>query len=1282
MACRLPAAPDLGAFWDLLRQGRQGVAEVSTLEDWNRQRASGLEHAALLSDVAGFDAPFFRITPREAEAMDPQQRLLMEVSWHALENAGVVPAKLRGSAAGVYVGISGSGYALHSAMSGGRRDAAHLTGALCSIAANRLSYFLGVHGPSMAVDTACSSSLVAIHLACQALAAGDADLALAGGVSLILDSFVSSTLTAAGVLSQDGRCKTFDKLADGYVRGEGAAMLVLRPLAAARRDGARIYAVIRGSAVNQDGPSNGLMAPNRAAQEMVLGRAYERAGIEPSRVDYIEAHGTGTLLGDPIEAKALGRTVGRGRSPGAPCRVGTSKTNVGHLEAAAGVTGVVKCCLMMHHESFVPSLNFEECNPYIPLERLNLAVQTSLEPWEMNDGEPRLAGVSSFGIGGTNAHVVLESPPARSAGGDATALHPLLAVSAASPEALHELGTRYAGLFEQTADDELIAICQAAATQREPLAFRAAFAAESVEEMRRELSEAGAFTRPAARRGLKIAFLFTGQGSQYPGMGSELFRREPLFRRSVERCAAVLDGEMDRPLLDVMFGTDRGVLDETVYSQPTIFALEYGLAEVWKSWGIAPAAVLGHSVGELVAACVAGVLELDDALRLVALRGQLMQESSSEGAMLAAAIGEEDALACLADQASEVELAAVNSPRQTVFTGPTSAIDRVAARLGEMGISGNRLRVGRAFHSALLDPVLPRFESGIRGFGYRAPSVPFFSNVTGGRASEEVTDPGYWVRQARSTVRFADCIGALAEEGYDALLEVGSAPILLSLARESVGAEIGGFASLRQGSSDARQMVATLGGLFALGATPDWSRFFGASERRVETLPAYPFQHRTYWLDGGDSRGRELAAPTPTKPDAQPALDVPVDDAHALVVAHLSATTGHPPSQLSPETRLTDLGLSSIELLELTVALARDCPAFGREDSGLAEARTVADIVEWVGPHVSATGTAAEFATGVGQPDRSTGHTAEESTSVELLVAPQAAPLRRDPRNRVLESFAIEDGKVKAGIIVDQSHSFFFDHPYDHVPGVLFVEAVQQLSEWLGSALGGESLRRRLQLRELGIRFESWGDLDTPLWITSESLTRKGESWSVSGTIGGERRCARFDGVFRAVELETPNERSQESPPPAGRRLVHKRRSENVLISEPTMSGDGVVAMALQPGAGHSLCDGGRECVSATQLAEWTRQFLTARAHAMEQESFEERFILLSVHVRLNAAIPNNESLALWSPAAETVDTTSLRLGESRVELRRGDLTLGQVELFGASADAREYERARWGDQA
>jgi acyl transferase domain-containing protein/3-hydroxymyristoyl/3-hydroxydecanoyl-(acyl carrier protein) dehydratase len=1269
MACRFPAAPHLQAFWELLCEGRHGVSDLSTRNDWNAQRVRGLGHAALLDDIAGFDAPFFRISPREAETMDPQQRLVLELSWHALEDAGIVPSRLRGRPTGVYLGISGSGYAMQSAALVGDRDPTQLTGSLCSIAANRLSYYLGVHGPSLAVDTACSSSLVAIHLACESLVRGESDIALAGGVSLILDDFISSTLTEAGVLSTDGRCKTFDERADGYVRGEGAAMLVLRPRSEAERAGDRIYAVIRGSAVNQDGASNGLTAPSREAQEEVLASAYARAGVVPVEVDYVEAHGTGTLLGDPIEAKALGLTLGRGREPDRPCRLGSAKTNIGHLEAAAGVAGVVKCCLMLHHEQFVPSLNFETANPYIQFERLKLSVQTRSEPWKEKRGA-RVAGVSSFGIGGTNSHLVLESAPRGEQPRPARAPVAVLPLSAGSPAALAQLASHYRARLETVSDGDLPAFCHAVATQREALAWRSGLVAQSVREMRQALAPSSAAAAPAVREEPRIAFLFTGQGSQYASMGAGLFRSEPVFRRAVESCTSVLDGELERPLLDVIFGDDPATIHETIYAQPAIFTLEYALAQVWKVWGIEPSAVLGHSVGELVAGCVAGVLGLEEALRLVTLRGSVMQGSSPSGAMLAARMAEQDALALLRDLGEQIDLAAVNGPFQTVFSGPSEPLERIAERLREDGVSCRRLPVTRAFHSALLDPLLPELARGARRLRFETPSLPFFSNVTGSRASAEVADPEYWVKQARSTVRFGDCLEALRAEGVDAILEIGASPILTPLARTALGADVRAVASLRPGASDAHQMAASLAGLFEAGATPNWGRFYGSPARRHVALPSYPFQHQPYWLKGDSAALRQLEAPA-----ANSALEsdseLSSSDAETLVVSRLAVMTGHPATYIQIGSELDSLGISSIGLVELSSTLAGDLPSLAADEPAWADVRTVADVVALVEPHLhSALAPAAAPST----PDFS-------SSSVEVYIAMPATGLRTDPRHRTIDSVESDGSRVRARILVDESHPFFFDHPYDHVPGVLFVDAAQQLTEWLATALGGDPLRRQLYVDDFSMRFERWGDPAKPLWIDSHRLTRTDGAWHLTGSISGEEECARFTCRFRAASLP-PSEGQTPTASPATADLVHKTHPENILVSEPRRAEDGVVAIGLQPPPGHALRSAPAEHATLTQLAEWARQFSTARAHALEEEPFEERFILLSVRLTLAAPIGTAEPMTLWAPLTQSIDVGSMRLGNAKVELRRRDHRVGQIRLSGAATDARQYELARWGEDA
>ncbi|MDY7093375.1 MAG: SDR family NAD(P)-dependent oxidoreductase [Acidobacteriota bacterium] len=881
VGCRFPGADGPEAFWRLLEDGVDAIRPVPA-ERWDAEALYAPEAATpgksntrwggFLEQVDRFDADFFGISPREAARMDPQQRLLLEVAWSALEHAGVVPGELEGSATGVFVGISTNDYRHLQYGAPELIDAYAGTGNAASIAANRLSYLLDLRGPSVSLDTACSSSLVSVHYACRSLRDGECDLALAGGVNLMLSPDWTVTFSQARMMASDGRCKTFDAAADGYVRGEGCGMVALKRLSDAQRDGDRVLAVVLGSAINQDGRSNGLTAPNGRAQEDVLRRALAAAKVSGSEVDLVEAHGTGTPLGDPIEVRALDAVLGAGRDLETPFFLASAKTNIGHLEAAAGIAGLIKTVLSLEHATVPPHLHFEEPNPRLSWASLPVRVPTAPEPWPRCERR-RVAGVSSFGFGGTNCHVVLaEGPPPEPA--PVLEGPQLLVLSARTEGALRRQAASFSRFLvePQTAKAQSPwgAVIPSAARRRSHFEERLALVAEGAEEAAHQLqrfatagpAEVRNGRRPAGRPP-RLGFLFTGQGAQYPGMGRVLYQREPVFRQALDRCAAVLEERLQYPLLTVIHGEgwESELLHQTAFTQPALFALEYSLAELWRSWGIEPDMVLGHSVGEYVAACVAGVLELEEALELVAERGRLMQELPEGGAMASVREGEQRVLRIIQDAGLDVSVAAVNGPGSTVLSGSAEEIQRAIRTLAAEDVESRRLKVSHAFHSPLLEPVMDRFEAFAKKFSYRPPKVPLISNLDGQALAEGVApDAAYWRRHALSTVRFADSVAHLVELGCEVLLEVGPHPTLLSMARRALPTgSVALLGSLHRDIDDGRAVLDALGGLYAHGCDPRWEALFDGP---AVALPTYPFEPERHWLDGvpGDPRWQDAAA--------------------------------------------------------------------------------------------------------------------------------------------------------------------------------------------------------------------------------------------------------------------------------------------------------------------------------------------------------------------------------------------------------------------------------------
>jgi acyl transferase domain-containing protein/glutamate-1-semialdehyde aminotransferase/acyl-CoA synthetase (AMP-forming)/AMP-acid ligase II/alpha-ketoglutarate-dependent taurine dioxygenase len=879
IGCRFPGADGPQAFWRLLCHGVDAIREVPA-DRWDADSFYAPEAATpgkantrwggFLEGVDLFDAAFFGISGREACRMDPQQRLLLEVAWEALEDAGQVPARLAGTATGVFVGISTDDYGRLQLGDLDRIDAYSGTGSALCIAANRLSYFLDLQGPSMAVDTACSASLVAVHLACNSLRSGESTLALAAGVNLILSPALAINFTKAGVMAPDGRCKTFDARANGYVRSEGAGLVVLKPLSRALADGDPVYAVIRGSAVTHDGRTNGLMAPSRPAQELLLRKAYQNAGVEPARVRYAEAHGTGTLLGDPIEASALGAVLSAGRPPGAVCRLGSVKTNIGHLEAAAGVAGLIKVALSLKHRLLPPSLHFETPNPHIPFAALALEVQKELGPWPGEAGTGTLlAGVSSFGVGGANAHVVLEEAPPTLRGSTERECPKLLPISARSAEALNDLAQPYRDLIAGDTCPPLGDLCYTAAVRRSHHAHRLALCFQSREELLEQLDGALQGTvRPGLATGVRpaagpprLAFVFSGQGSQWLGMGMELREHEPVFREALEECERSIQEQFGWSLLDGLSSTSSR-LEEIEFVQPALCAIQIALAALWRSWGIEPEAVVGHSLGEVAAAHFAGALSLDDAMRVICRRSRLLKRLSGQGAMAVVALSLEEARAALHGREHELSIAASNSPESTVVSGDLSAIDRLLAELQERNVFCRRVQVDVAAHSPQIESLRPEMEASLSDIKPRRAAVRIVSGATGDFLEGEALGPAYWGSNLREPVLFSAGVSALVEAGCETFLEISPHPVLLGPIAQCLrhldrrGTTL---PSLRRGLGELAAMYGSLGALYSLGQTVRWSSIH--PEGSCVPLPSYPWQRQRYWLDPSASSSlRELDA--------------------------------------------------------------------------------------------------------------------------------------------------------------------------------------------------------------------------------------------------------------------------------------------------------------------------------------------------------------------------------------------------------------------------------------
>jgi myxalamid-type polyketide synthase MxaB len=887
IGCRLPGGIDgPERFWEFLRDGRDAIREVPP-DRWdlglhyNADPAHPLtqhvRQGGFVDGIDQFDAAFFGITPREAVCMDPQQRLLLEVAWRALEDGGQPLEQVRGRAVGVFMGISSADYSSLLWASPERyitpdNEPFVLPGNTGCIAANRLSYFFDFKGPSFTVDTACSSSLVAVHLACESLWRGESEAALAGGVQALIHPGIQMSFCKAGLLAPDGRCKSFDASADGYVRSEGAGAVLLKPLAAAQAAGDPIYAVIRGSAVNSDGRSNGMVAPNARAQIACVREAFVRAGIDPAATQYVEAHGTGTRQGDPIELRALGTVLGEGRPEGEVCRVGSVKTNLGHSETAAGITGLIKAALCVAKRQLPPSLHCRRPNPSIDFAGLKLQVQTSLEPFPHPDRAP-VVGVSSFGFGGTNAHVVLADAPQQAAPMRFGSRMPLqlLTLSARTPEALAQMAQDLAGELQAKPSLKLADLAPSANLGRTGFRHRSVCLAPDKDQLLSQLQALASDRSPlpdgvtratASRRPGKLAWLFTGQGSQSLGMGRELLEH-PTFRDAFERVVALLEPQLETPLRDLFVpqpgdeAQSATHLNQTGATQPALFAVGYALSQLWHSWGVRPDLLMGHSIGEVLAAHVAGVFSLDDACRLVAARGRLMQALPPTGGMVALLAPLERVQAFIARHPA-MRVAAYNGPAHTVVAGPSPALRQLLAEAEGAGLHARQLAVSHAFHTEAMAPMLEAFERELRQLAFAPPSRPLVSNLTGLLAGAEVAQPDYWCDQVLSPVRFAEGVATLVSQGAQVFLEIGARPTLIGMARQcSQEPAFSYWPSLVPGQSDWEVICTSLGGLWRSGCAVDWAGFHRPYPFRRVSLPGYPFERQRHWW----SREGEGSAP-------------------------------------------------------------------------------------------------------------------------------------------------------------------------------------------------------------------------------------------------------------------------------------------------------------------------------------------------------------------------------------------------------------------------------------
>jgi type I polyketide synthase PikAIV len=970
MSCRYPGGVSSPrALWDLVAEGRDAISELPTDRGWDFERlfdpdpdspgATYARHGGFLADAPGFDAPFFGINPSEALIMDPQQRLLMEAAWEAGEDAGIDPTSLRGSRTGVFAGVMYQDYGIGVPESPETAGLAPSGGVGASVVSGRVAYSLGLEGPAVSLDTACSSSLVAINLAVQSLRCGECSLALAGGVTVLSTPLVFVMMGRLGGLAADGRCRSYDAGATGTGWSEGVGLLMLERLSDARANGHQVHAVIRGSAVNQDGASNGIAAPNGPAQERVIRDALANAGLGPAEVDAVEGHGTGTPLGDPIEAQALLATYGQGREGGEPLRLGSLKSNIGHTQAAAGVAGVIKMAMALRHRELPRTLHVEEPTPHVDWSAGAVELLAEPRPWP-DAGRPRRAGISSFGVSGTNAHVILEEAPEQPAqpGEGVPDPHHLsgeiapLLLSARCEPALRERAAQLRARLLEEPETDLDALARSLALGRPRLEHRAALAGAGREQLLEGLAALAAdedaetlVTGVARAGGAKPVFLFPGQGAQWKSMALELLDSSPVFAAAIDECEQALEPHIEWSLRSVLRRhPEAPALDEIDVVQPVLFSMSVALAALWRSCGVEPAAVVGHSQGEIAAVHVSGGLSLEDAARLIALRSQVLEWGSGQGAMALAATSAEELSARVPGWEKRVSLAGINSPASIVLSGGTKGIEEVLERCEEAGIWTHRIRAAvGAGHSPAVDLAEPLLLETAAGISPRSGTVPFYSSVTAGPIDTAELDAAYWFRNARQTVRFGPAVYRLLGEGFRNFVEVSPNPIFTFPINESFAQELGEDAaeasftgSLQRHKGGLHDFGLAVGRAWAAGAEVDWDRALRPAAGRP-ALPTYPFQRRRFWLEA--AAPLPAAAGSPPQAPAAPAVveETLVERLAALPegarrevslefvrqkLADLLGYDSH--AEVDPGTPFLELGFDSITALQYRNRLNRE----------------------------------------------------------------------------------------------------------------------------------------------------------------------------------------------------------------------------------------------------------------------------------------------------------------------------------------------------------------------